>query len=237
MPVVGDGRFFFCWRKNNPSAVLGRFDHASSILSLTKESLVAVHELSMLPESRSEVVIVKKVEGARDKSPRFGREPAQVYIYPSSPRNNIHNNNKDSRSYCSCGPLLLLMREGVPKSLVLTASDLADDAESLYAHVVEVLHQIYDDGKVLTIQGLNVYFVRTAGEEEFRTLEAISGHSIDFAQKHELDIAIRHSTVSPTEGFLVRTTSGRTAWEQFVSTPYPCRRRSSSKRASTIMTF
>jgi hypothetical protein len=58
---------FFCWRKNNPSAVLGRFDHASSILGRTKGSLVAVHELSMLPELRSEVVIVKKVEGAKDK--------------------------------------------------------------------------------------------------------------------------------------------------------------------------
>jgi hypothetical protein len=67
MPVVRDGRFFFCWRKNNPSAVLGRFDHALSILSLAKESLVAVHELSMLQELRSEVVIVKKVEGAKDK--------------------------------------------------------------------------------------------------------------------------------------------------------------------------
>jgi predicted deacetylase len=79
-------------------------------------------------------------------------------------------------------------------SLVFTASDLADDAESLYARVVEVLHQIYDEGKVLTIHGLNVYFVRTAGEEEFRILEAISGHSIDFAERHELDIAIRHLT-------------------------------------------
>jgi hypothetical protein len=128
------------------------------------------------------------------------------------------------------------MREGIPKSLVFTASDLADDAESLYAHVVEGLHLIYDDGKVLTIQGLNVDFVRTAGEEEFRILEAISGHSIDLAQRHELDIAIRHLTVSLTDNFLVRTTSGRTAWEQFVSTPHPCRRRSSSKRAST-MTF